>query len=88
MERYKALGYKKFLVDRSQPDPKQPPSYYSAARMHAFLGENREALDALDKAYSQHATFVMPFVNVDPVFDPLRNEPRFRELLKKMNLAS
>jgi len=26
----------------------------------------------------------MVFLNVEPVFEPLRNEPRFQELLKKM----
>ena len=41
--------------------------------------------EELEKAYEVRDVW-MYNLNVDPVFDPIRNEPRFRALLKKMNL--
>ncbi len=29
----------------------------------------------------------LPYINADPVFDPVRNEPRFAAILKKMGLS-
>lgn len=30
--------------------------------------------------------FTLPYINVDPAYDSLRDEPRFQEILRKMNL--
>ena len=30
----------------------------------------------------------MPYISVDPTYDPLRAEPRFQALLRKMNLPA
>ncbi|HEX4074833.1 MAG TPA: winged helix-turn-helix domain-containing protein [Candidatus Acidoferrales bacterium] len=50
------------------------------------VGDNRKALDALQRAYTAHSN-LMTSLKVDPVFDPLRNEPRFQELLRRVGLA-
>jgi tetratricopeptide (TPR) repeat protein len=49
------------------------------------LGEKNKALDDLEKAYLGRES-AMAFINVWPMFDSLRSEPRFQALLKKMNL--
>ena len=46
-----------------------------------------EALDWLEMAYEEHDNN-MPYISVDPLFDFLRDEPRFKEILRKMNLPS
>jgi serine/threonine-protein kinase len=66
--------------------PKRPDqSSYDLAKVYVALNDYNEALNKLEKAYQVRDVW-MYHLNVDPVFDPIRNEPRFKELLKKMNL--
>jgi TolB-like protein/tetratricopeptide (TPR) repeat protein len=58
-----------------------PPS--AKAFIYIGLGEKDAALDYLDKAYEERDTEII-FLNVDPPFLPLRSEPRFLALLKKV----
>jgi TolB-like protein/Flp pilus assembly protein TadD len=47
------------------------------------LGEKDKAFEWLEKAYEER--YVIP-LKVDPQFDPLRSDPRFADLLRRMNL--
>ena len=60
------------------------PSYYVAA-IYAGLGEKDQAFEQLYKAYQEHYMF-LNWVKVEPMFDSLRSEQRFIELLRKMGL--
>lgn len=53
--------------------------------MFTRAGKTDEAIEWLEKAYDAHDPN-MPSVFVDPIFDGLRGDPRFQELLRKMNL--
>lgn len=44
-----------------------------------------EALNWLEKAYEEHDNN-MPYISVDPLFDFLRKEERFKNILRKMKL--
>jgi TolB-like protein/Tfp pilus assembly protein PilF len=55
------------------------------AVIHLALGNKQEALDYLEKHMLDHAETASAF-GVDPELDDLRSEPRFREMLKRMNL--
>src|ERR1700680_1606857 len=68
---------------KAQTDPYVPP--YSIAALYANLGENDHAFEYLQKAYEQGSIY-MSFLKVDPELDPLRSDPRFTELLRKMGL--
>ena len=46
---------------------------------------NQEALEWLEKAYEAHDPN-SPYLSVDPIFDDLRNEPRFQDILRWMKL--
>lgn len=52
------------------------------AQIYAGLGDRDHALASLDKACDERAIWI-PFIKVDPKFDLLRSEPRFKELLRK-----
>jgi adenylate cyclase len=53
----------------------------------ANLGDPDKAIYYLNKAYQTHSN-VLPFLQVDPIFDPLRSDPRFQELLHRMALPA
>jgi DNA-binding winged helix-turn-helix (wHTH) protein/Tfp pilus assembly protein PilF len=53
---------------------------------HLGMGNKEEALADLEKAYSQHFG-ILTTLKVDPVFDPLRSDPRFQDLLRRVGLA-
>ena len=60
-------------------------SSFHMARIHAGLGETAPALNHLEQTYREHNETLF-FLNVDPAFDNLRDEPRFQELSKKLGL--
>ncbi len=50
----------------------------------AQLGEKEEALAWLEKAYRERDPWLMD-INVRAEFDSLRDDPRFQDLLRRMN---
>jgi serine/threonine-protein kinase len=62
-------------------------SAYSFAMIHLGLGETEKAIEWLEKAFTERSGF-LPFVQVEPMLDPLRGEPRFQDLLRRMNFPS
>ena len=58
---------------------------YPIARVYAGLGEEDLVLEWLEKSLGRREPFMVR-LNVDPSFDSLRSNPRFKALLKKMNL--
>jgi len=49
------------------------------------LGEKEAAFKSLDKAYDERSIDLV-LAKVDPRLDPLRDDPRFKEVLKRLNL--
>jgi serine/threonine-protein kinase len=64
-------------------------SYVSPARiaqLHLALGDRAQALDWLDRALDQRSPDVV-WIGVHPMFDELREEPRFIDALERTGLA-
>src|ERR1017187_1635496 len=59
--------------------------HYQTAMIYTSLKKYDLAISELNMAY-QDRDITMYFIKVDPAFSPLRTEPGFHELLKKMNL--
>jgi tetratricopeptide (TPR) repeat protein len=60
-------------------------SPYGIAAVYAALGEKDHAFAQLEQAYAGRS-FSMDFLKVDPELDSLRSDPRFQDLLRRMNL--
>lgn len=60
-------------------------SSYARAQIYTGLGEKGRALDLLEKAHDDKDA-LMVFLKVEPKWDTLRAEPRFIELMRRMNL--
>ncbi|HEX9119069.1 MAG TPA: tetratricopeptide repeat protein [Terriglobales bacterium] len=54
----------------------------------AYVGMNNqdEALARLQKAYEEHSG-ALTSLKVDPIYDPLRGDPRFQDLLRRVGLG-
>jgi tetratricopeptide (TPR) repeat protein len=59
-------------------------STMDVALLYTYAGENERALDWLEKAYQEHASR-LPYINVLSSLDPLRSQPRFQHLVRRMN---
>ncbi len=77
-------GFHRFLVG-----DKRPPGihFYHMAVAFTALGEKEKALEALDKSYEDHEISLVQSLNNDERLDPLRNDPRFHDLMKRIGLA-
>ncbi len=63
----------------------EPGVAYEAAWNYTMAGDRARALDWLERAYADGNPNI-PYNGVDPNFAPLRNEPRFQALSRKLNL--
>ncbi|MDP9229748.1 MAG: hypothetical protein M3O67_03625, partial [Bacteroidota bacterium] len=59
-----------------------PPT--AKALIHYSLGDADKAFEWLNRSYDER-DFLLAFLRVDPLWDPLRSDPRFQKLMKKMN---
>ena len=58
------------------------------AWLNASLADKDKTLEYLNRVLQERGTgaFFLPFINVDPLYDFLRDDPRFKEILRRMNL--
>ena len=56
------------------------------AGSYAAVGDNEEALAWLERAYAEHDNGLTA-LKVSPGWDPLRNDPRFQNLLRRVGLT-
>jgi adenylate cyclase len=83
-----APGYWKALVELSQTAENPPEAYnspFGTAILYAQLGDKARALNALEQAHEQRS-LAMTEINIEPAFDPIRSEPRFKALLQRVRL--
>ena len=52
---------------------------------YSGTGQKKRLLELLQKAYSEHSNAVVQ-IKVDPMYDPIRSDPRFEDLLRRVGL--
>jgi hypothetical protein len=58
---------------------------YNFAEINIGLGDKEQALASLEKAVADRS-MLLTFLKVDPQFDSLRSDPRFKGLLRRVGL--
>jgi hypothetical protein len=59
-------------------------SKYILATIYVALGDKNEALSRLEQAFADRSV-PLDFLRTDPELDSLRSEPRFQDLVRRMN---
>jgi len=61
-------------------------SCHDIALLSAWLGDRQAALSWLEQGFKDRASWIS-FLNVDPMWDALRDEPRFRKVVQDIGLV-
>ena len=75
----------KLLAESQDLSQKGYVSPWSFGAIYLGLGEIDRCFDWLEKAVDEHDPMILHFP-VAPGYDPLRSHPRYKDLLRKMNL--
>jgi TolB-like protein/DNA-binding winged helix-turn-helix (wHTH) protein/Flp pilus assembly protein TadD len=75
----------KVLQTLSDRGKKSYVSPFDLAVIHAGLGEKDEAFTLLEKSIAERSTFLV-YTKWEPRLDPLRSDPRFTQILKRIGL--
>jgi len=59
-------------------------SPYKIAAIYTGLGETDQAIEWLEEAYEERSILLL-YLNIESLWDPLRSDPRFQDLLRRMN---
>lgn len=87
---YQKSGWQAYLqtsLDELLKDRKQQMSPFFVATFYARLGKKDEALKWLEKGYEDR-DFRMTLLSVAFEFDGFRDDPKFKELVRRMGLPS
>jgi TolB-like protein/DNA-binding winged helix-turn-helix (wHTH) protein/Tfp pilus assembly protein PilF len=84
-----ARGYWETLLEFSNAKENPPQAYvgtYDIVILYARLEEKQKALKSLEQSYSERQLRITE-LGIEPAFDPLRSDPRFQTLLRRVGLA-
>ncbi len=86
-ESFSKGGWRGFLQAMThEPKLNNSITRYVTATFHTELGEKDKAFAELNKAYENHE-FFMIMLSVDPRLEPLRADPRFQDLLRRVGFS-
>ncbi len=73
------------FAEAQEAEKKGEPNYMYLANLATELGLHDQAFAYLEKTYAKRQ-WAMVMLNVNPRYDPLRSDPRFDDLLKRVGL--
>jgi tetratricopeptide (TPR) repeat protein len=76
----------KILNEMKEMSKQKYVSPYDLAILYTGLGEKDKALEQLNHAYEEQSGWII-YLKVEPLFDPLRSDPRFQDLLRRVGLT-
>jgi TolB-like protein/DNA-binding winged helix-turn-helix (wHTH) protein len=63
----------------------RPDRYALLLVAYSATGPKERVLELLESAYAEHSNSVVE-IKVDPIYDPIRSDPRFKDLLRRLRL--
>jgi tetratricopeptide (TPR) repeat protein len=78
----------KILAELSEMSRQKYVSPFDLAVLYTGLGEKDRAIEQLQKQYQERGSGLFIDLKVEPLFDPLRSDPRFADLLRSMGLGN
>jgi TolB-like protein/DNA-binding winged helix-turn-helix (wHTH) protein/Flp pilus assembly protein TadD len=81
----RAAEASRVLAKLEQISASRPDRFATLLLAYAGTGRKEQALRLLESAYAQHSNAIVP-IKVDPIFDPMRSDPRFQDLLRRVRL--
>lgn len=83
-----AQGYLQESIRQIRLDPHGEAGGLSggSAALYAVAGDKDQAVTMLERAYDRHELWLV-YLKVDPIWDSLRTDPRFQNLLHRVGLA-
>ena len=84
---YAVMGEKEKALTLLQKTLKEYPdlSHYRNSQVYVALGNFDQAMVQLERGFTNRDVHMF-WIGVDPAFDPIRNDSRFKDLLRRMNL--
>jgi TolB-like protein/Tfp pilus assembly protein PilF len=79
-----ALAILKQLRELRESSKQRYISPYNLALIHIGLDQKNEAIQLLEETYEDRDGYNIAFIKVEPMLDPLRGDPRFETLAKKV----
>ena len=86
VEALKLVSELKRLDERVGPEDRNIPRF-SFIFAYAGLGDKEQAFAWLERAYQERRD-PMTTLNIEPLVDPLRSDPRFQDLVRRVGLPS
>jgi tetratricopeptide (TPR) repeat protein len=74
----------KILADLLKPGKYPYVAPADIAEVYVWLGDHDRAMEWLEKAFEERS-FAMVYLKVHPAYDPIRRDPRFLNLLSRLN---
>src|SRR6266511_672041 len=71
------------LLPESEDALDGPKITVALAQIYAWTGESDEALQLLDRSLSTPNGITVSFLKLDPIWEPLRSDPRFQALIDR-----
>jgi len=82
----KVSGIIERLKKKSEDNARDSPSFY-LNMIYGEMGEIDNSFKWLEKSYQDHE-IEMYWLNVESPFEPIRNDPRYQEMLEKLDFPS
>jgi TolB-like protein/Flp pilus assembly protein TadD/predicted Ser/Thr protein kinase len=79
------VGYLRRQIEQWTSAPQTEATRFATARYSARLGDRGRTFELLEKLCAEHSWAVL-FLKEDPSFDPVRTDPRFSDLLRRVGL--